>query len=513
MNKQEEIRVAAEADLVTFINLVHPQRVLGALHKDLCAWWTRQEAINHQLVLLPRDHCKSAMIAYRAAWYIVKYPDIRILYVSSTSNLAEKQLKFIKDILAGDTVRRFWPDLVNKEEGKRAKWSSTEIEVDHPLRKAEAVRDPTVFAAGLTTGITGLHFDVAILDDVVVYENAYTNEGRNKVRSQYSLLASIESADSEEWVVGTRYHLKDLYSDMMTMTQEEYTDDGEIIGESNIYEKYERTVESRGDGTGEFLWPRQQRQDGKWFGFNRRILAQKRGKYLDRTQFHAQYYNNPNNPEGNGIDTDKFQYYDRKFLTRRNGLWYYRDNRLNVYAAIDFAYSMSRSSDYSAIVVVGVDKNGCIFVLDVDRFQTDKISEYFKHVMNMHIKWDFRKLRAETTAAQKAIVRELKDSYIRPNGLSLSVDEHSPNRHMGSKVERMRAVLEPRYDNLTIFHYVGGHCQTLEEELILENPPHDDLKDALAAAIEICVPPRGHQNGISSGSNILTHSRFGGVSF
>ena len=52
-----------------------------------------------------------------------------------------------------------------------------------------------MFTAGLTSSITGLHCDVAVLDDVVVKENAYTQEGRNKVREQYSLLSSIDRLD------------------------------------------------------------------------------------------------------------------------------------------------------------------------------------------------------------------------------------------------------------------------------------------------------------------------------
>lgn len=513
LSRTDEIRLQAENDLAYFIELVHPQRVLGSIHTELCRWWTREDALNHQLTLLPRDHGKSAMIAYRVAWMIVKRPDIRVLYVSSTSNLAEKQLKFIKDILASDTVRRYWPELVKKEEGKRKKWSSTEIEVDHPLREYEAVRDPTVFAAGLTTSITGLHFDIAVLDDVVVMENAYTDEGRRKVKSQYSLLASIEGADSEEWVVGTRYHPKDLYSDMMEMIQEIYNDEGEIIGEEPIYEKFERTVESRGDGTGEFLWPRQQRSDGKWFGFDRKILAQKRGKYLDRTQFYAQYYNNPNSPEGSGIDRTKFQYYDRSFLQQKMGRWTFRGHPLNVFASIDFAYSTGKKSDYTAICVIGVDPENRIYIMDIERFKTDKVSDYFKKILDLHIKWGFKKLRAEVTAAQKTIVNTLKDEYIRKQGLVLSIDEHKPNRHNGSKEERMAAVLEPRYDNLQVLHYQGGNCQILEDELILDNPPHDDVKDALASVIEIAKPPTGFATRMRDKPKVQFHSRFGGVAF
>jgi len=511
MNKAlDDIREAAEADLYKFISLVSPKTVLGHVHKELCYWWTRQERKNHQICMLPRDHQKSRMVAYRVAWYLTKYPDHRVLYISSTANLAEKQLKFIKDILTSKIYQRYWPDHVNPLVDKREKWTNSEISLDHPLRKEEGVRDPSIFTAGLTTSITGMHCDVAVLDDVVVMENAYTEEGRSKVKSQYSLLSSIEGAEAEEWIVGTRYHPKDLYNDLMEMEEDIYDDTGDIIAEEPVYEKFEKQVEDIGDGTGEFLWPKQMRHDGKWFGFDRAILAKKRAKYLDRTQFRAQYYNDPNDPDGGGIQYNKFQYYDKKFLTRANGQWTYKGQRLNVYAAIDFAYSLNKKADYTAIVVIGIDSGGNIYVLDIDRFRSERIKDYYEVILRMHVKWDFRKMRAETVAAQKAIVSELKNSYIRPNGLSLSVEEFSPSRHQGSKEERLRAILEPRYDNMSIWHYQGGNCQQLEDELVVAHPPHDDIKDALAAVIDIAVPPTIQRNRTTQ-SSVVYNTRFGGI--
>ena len=105
LTKKDEIRLAAEADLEVFIRLVHPNRILGGVHRELINFWTKQDAKSHQLVLLPRDHQKSAMLAYRVAWSVVRNPSIRILYISATSNLAIKQLKFIKDILTSERVR------------------------------------------------------------------------------------------------------------------------------------------------------------------------------------------------------------------------------------------------------------------------------------------------------------------------------------------------------------------------------------------------------------------------
>lgn len=513
--QREQIRKAAEADLEKFITLVAPHNVMGGVHRELCKWWQRQEAKSAQLVLLPRDHGKSRYVAYRVAWEITKRPDVRILYISATSNLAEKQLKFIKDILESKKYRTYWPEMVNKEISKREKWTNSEICVDHPKRKAEGVRDSTVFTGGLTTSLTGLHCDIAVLDDVVVSENAQTEEGRSKVSSQYSLLASIEGADAQEWVVGTRYHPLDLYNDMLNMKAEVFSEEGEIIDVQPIYEVFQRQVESIGDGTGEFLWPRQQRADGKWFGFNAQVLATKRAKYLDKTQFRAQYYNDPNDTTNAPIDRSLFQYYDKRNLQKDGFHWTFKGNRLNIVASVDFAYSLSKRSDYTAIIVLGIDGERNRYILDIERFKTTKISEYFEKILYLYHKWEFRKLIAEATGAQSAIVSELKESYIKPYGLNLSVTEYKPTRHQGSKEERLQAILEPAYENQSVWHYRSGNCQVLEDELVLQFPPHDDVKDALATAIEHANPPaRSSRGGSSRNANVVrlqAHPKYGGI--
>ena len=509
--KIKELRELAEADLVTFIKLVHPQRVLGGVHEELCRWWTRDDAKKHQLVLLPRDHGKSAMVAYRVAWAITKNPAIRVLYISSTANLAEKQLKFIKDILDSRIYRRYWPEMIHPEEGKREKWTNNEISVDHPIRKAEAIRDPTIFTAGLTTGITGMHCDIAVLDDVVVKENAYTDEGREKVKQQYSLLASIEGADAEEWAVGTRYHPLDLYNDLLSTVVDVYDEENnELTDEQEqLYEVFERVVEDIGDGTGQFLWPRQQRSDGKYFGFDQRVLAQKRAKYLDKTQFRAQYYNDPNDTETADISRDYFQYYEKSFLQNDGPNWYYNGRKLNVFAAVDFAFTLGNKSDYTAIVVVGVDGRNNYYILDIARFKTDRIKDYFENILTLHRKWNFRKIRAESTSAQSVLIKDLRENYIRPYGLALSIEDVRPTT---KKEDRMRAALSPRYENRQMWHYKGGNCEILENELVLQNPPHDDIKDCLASVIEVCVSPSYEMFGSKKNTRKqFTHPRFGGI--
>jgi hypothetical protein len=510
MSQIDQIREAAEQDLLTFIRLVAPHLMLGAIHEELIAWWGRQGSKENQLVLLPRGHMKSKLIAYRTAWWLTKHPETTILYVSATADLAEKQLYAIKNIIDSPIYRRYWKDMIHEEEGKREKWAVAEIAVDHPRRKQEGVRDASVKAVGLTSNTTGFHADVVVLDDIVVPGNAYNEEGRSKVAAAYSQLASIENPGALEWVVGTRYHPRDIYDTMVNMKEQIFDEDGDLETEDNVYELFQKVVET----DGEFLWAKQKRSDGKSFGFDAKELARIKAKYVDITQFYAQYYNDPNNSEAANIDNDSFQYYDRAVLQNREGDWYIRDRKLNVFAAIDFAFSLRKQADSTALVVVGVDHQANYYVLDIDRFKTDRIVDYYDHILRSWEKWGFRKIRAEVTVAQQTIVKELKDSYLKPNGIPLVIDEYRPTRHLGDKRQRINATLEPKYHNNQMWHYKGGNCQILEEELSQVHPPHDDVKDALANAIAISIIPRQRSNGVSMmSSNVLTHSRFGGVSY
>lgn len=503
--RRKAMRQAAEDDLLYFAELVSPLRMYGDIHKEVFKWLSSEDSTTNQLLLLARGHQKSHCMAVWCAWWLTKHPETTILYISATAELAEQQLVAIKNILESEAYRDFWPDMIDPEEGRRAKWSATKICVDHPARKLEGVRDPTVRTAGLTTNTTGLHADVVIGDDVVVPDNAYTEEGRKKVASSMSQISSIKNAGGLVKCCGTTYHPKDIYSVWKEQKMYLVNDDGEITGEKNLWDILERPVEKNG----EFIWPRTHRSDGKAFGFNHQILLQIKAEYIDRVQFHAQYYLDPNDPESERINRNSFQYYNPKFIQKVGGRWAYNNKPLNVYAHIDFAFSLSKGADFTAIVVIGIDADGQIYVLDIDRFKTDKISEYFEHVLQLYTRWEFSKLRAEVTVAQQVIVRDLKDRFTK-EGLSLSIDDHRPNRYMGAKEERIAAVLEPRYDNKAIWHYKGGYIPMLEEELVLARPPHDDIKDALAGAVEIAVPPKSRRERRPKSSNIISHPRFGG---
>lgn len=515
-----EIRELAKQDLFFFAKLVNKGYIYGDVHREIFQWMQEYTLFGqggdslstNKLIMLPRAHLKSHMVATWVAWVITRHPEVTMLYVSATAELAETQLFAIQNIIGSTVYQQYFPEYINPSEGLRERWSTKKMSIDHPERRRQGIRDATVATAGLTTNTTGWHADVILADDLVVPENAYTEDGRESVSKKSSQFTSIRNAGGFTMACGTRYHPSDIYAKWKEQVYPVYDDDGLQIDLIPVWEVKEYAVEV--DNI--FIWPRRVRSDGKAFGFNRNVLARIKAEYEDQVQFYAQYYNNPNDSSSDRISRDKFQYYNPRLLRKEGSQWAYNGKRLNIYAAVDFAFSLSRAADYTAIVVIGVDSDKNYYVLDIDRFKTKKTLEYFERIAVLHSKWKFRKLQAEVTVAQVVIVESIKD-YVKQHGLSLSVVEYRPSKQEGRKEERISAALEPLYDNYQMWHSEGGWTPVLEEELVQARPAHDDIKDALASAVTIAISPV--QSSSTSLSDLLLmksnsrSNRFGGMVF
>lgn len=513
-----------------FARLMNPSYMFGDIHEEVCDWLEEYSLFGKsyykpggkirkkyqddlplsKMIMLPRGHLKSKLIATFAAWIITRHPEITILYLSATSRLAEKQLFDIKNILDSKTYRFYFPEYVHPIEGKRTKWNENAIIIDHPRREECNVRDETVSTGGLTTNIAGWHADLILADDLVVPDNAYTPEGRESVARTVALFTSVRNPGGFTVASGTRYHPDDEYDNWKTNTYEVFGDDGELVDTLPVWEIKEYAVEE--DGI--FLWPRVVAPDGKAYGFNVNVLSKIRADYRsDISQFYAQYYNDPSRGGTATITSDLFQYYDPKFLKNTNDGWFFGEHKLNVYAAIDFAYSLKKKSDFTVIAVIGITSNDQIFILDIDRFKANNIKAYYDHVVSMYDKWNFKKLNAEVSAAQQVIVNDLKNE-VRKNGGLISVEEFRPMKKDGSKRERIAAVLDKRYLDRQIWHRKDGNTPILEDELLSLNPSHDDVKDAVASAISIAKKPIRVFNNKSNYLPLAQRSnRFGGVAF
>ena len=514
MATKQEVVDICEHNLFAFAKLINPHYVYGDIHEELFAW-LQSGISDRQLALLPRGHLKSHCIAVYCVWRITFQPWISIVYMSAGEDLAKDQIYAIKNMLTSPPYQKYWPEVLENEEGQREQWSAYSFNVDHPERKRRGIRDHSLIVKTVKSNAIGLHCDLVIFDDVVVPAFAYTRTGRAEVNRSLSQFTSILNPGGEIKAVGTRYHPDDAYQSMIEAQVPIWNAEERVFeGTKPLWAVMEYEVEDEGDGTGFFLWPRvQDSETGEGYGFDPQILATIRADYASKGeigQYHSQYYNNPNAVDSQAINRSMFQYYDRQRLEHKGSHWYAGKEKLSIFAAMDVAWTEHDSSDYTAIAIIGLDSEGFIWVLDLIQFKTNNFAQYYDEVISLHYKWGFKKIRVETNAGGQFVKNEL-ERLIRQNGNVLVVEGKATQRNSGNKLERKAATLEWRYDAKTIWHYKGGLISDLEEQVILQKPRHDDLVDALIAAIEISKPPgRRVTMDTEETSNIIYDSRFGG---
>lgn len=518
--KQLEVKEACEANFYTFIRVVAPWLCLGHIHEDTANWIQEafDEKVKRLLILLPRGHLKSKLAALYAAWRIIKNPAITILYGSASGSLAERQLYDITNVLLGPDVRLYWKGLVKEKISERDLWRNTAINVDHPLRRQKGVRDNTIRAMSVGATITGDHYDLAILDDIIAPNSdadPWTEAGRLMVAKWYAQLSSVLNPGAEVMAVGTRYIGKDIYNTMMESETLHYDDEGNIINRTKLYRVKQAVVELNG----QFLWPRQKGKDGDWYGFNIQILDEIRETYRksgQMEQFYAQYYQDPTDQENPKIKTN-FQYYEQDQLVYQHGQWFIKVKTdtgatslrpLNLFASMDLAFTTREGSDYTAIIVIGVDSENYRYVLDIDRFRTRDPYEMCDHLFTLYGKWFFGKARIEVTVGQVMIIPVLQKQMVLRNQRFL-IDEYRPPTNK-AKPDRIMASLSPLYQLQQIYHFRGGLCEELEKQLVQQKPEHDDIADVMASVQEIAYPPGKTYK--EKPTEVVYHNRFGGVS-
>lgn len=514
---REALKALCEADIFKFAQWVNPFYCYGDIHEDTMHWLGDENASDHQLLLMPRAHLKSHEIITWCAWWITKHPDTSIVYLSAGEDLASAQISALKRILTSDNYRMLWPDMIHPDDAKRDKWTAWAINVDHPLRRERGTRDLTFLIKTVKSNFTGLHCDVMVYDDIVVPNNAYTETGRREVKAAVSQCASIKNPGAMTKAVGTIYHPADIYNDFQNAIVKEWDEEvGDFMSESNLWDVKKYQVESYGDMTGQYLWPRAQSPvDGKWYGFDIKILASIQSQYFslgENAQFYAQYYNDPNDPESEKVSRDCFQFYNPEKVKFYDGAYYYNTRKLKIFAAMDVAWTVNKGSDYTAIAVVGIDSDWNVYVLSLVRFKTQDYDTYYQHIVGLYNQWGFRRLHIESNAGGTLVASEVK-KRLRENGATLVVEGKAATGNEGKKEEKHNAILVPRVKNGQVYFAKGGLTDIAIEEIVLERPPHDDLKDALTLAIANAAPPARDQDRQNKVVNFRYNKRFGGRVF
>lgn len=165
------------------------------------------------LINVPPEHAKSTTITTNYVTYrVVTNPNIRVLVVSKTNNMAKKFLTAIKTRLDHPSFMKmqtaFGPNGGYKKDATQ--WSADSIYLGTGRDSGE--KDPTIQALGIRSQIYGARADLIILDDVVMDSNAHDWEAQ--IEWIQKMVITRLGRHGKLIIVGTRVSPIDLYQQL-----------------------------------------------------------------------------------------------------------------------------------------------------------------------------------------------------------------------------------------------------------------------------------------------------------
>ncbi len=161
------------------------------------------------IVCMPPQHGKSELVCRRwPAWLLGRRPQTKIILCTHTATLAEAHSRDIQRIMESEAYRRLFPEVILPRIVDRpvpGRWKRTDQYWELP-------QGGYLRAAGVGGAITGLRFDIGIIDDPVKSrQEADSPVERERVWQWFvNDFLTRRSRDAAIVVVMTRWHRDDL---------------------------------------------------------------------------------------------------------------------------------------------------------------------------------------------------------------------------------------------------------------------------------------------------------------
>lgn len=501
----------------------------------------RDERILRRMMLVPRGHLKTTLVEAYILWRIYRNPDIRILVLTATKDLALLIVKHCKQLLEdeqlgqdvwnnrphyrtalipsmdrGMTYRRrrqqrrelIEDNTETEAADKKIIWRADALQVIRPMY----AKEPTLMAASTNTNITGMHFDLIICDDIINEDLTNSPEKIQKTQDWAEDLEFILDPDrsvamgglgayeikeiigGEKVVIGTRYAKGDYY---------EYIEENKTrLG----YATFHRNIYKNGvDDSDGYLWEAK---------FNARYVERLRERISTR-KFGSQYLNTIITAEEQILDRDKINYYAPSSVERDYGTVriHTDDGRkdLKPFLVVDPAISQKKGADYSVIMVGAMSAQRDLYILDAYGGHP-KPYELLHKMFDMMSKWHLKLATVEVVSYQQALVYMAKQ--LMGEHFPIAINEFRPK---GEKKARIETNLEPLMNREKVYMPSWmANIKELQEEIYYfpaENV-HDDWIDAMSMLVEVCTPSRDDKRGRALSRRLRTRAvnrKWGGV--
>lgn len=231
---------------------------------------------------------------------------------------------------------------------------------------------------------------------------------------------------------------------------------------------------------------------------------------LGAAAFSSEKQNEPYDPDSQILDPDKafkFSVYwpsdeewpaslkDEAFaLVRHDNGKAIRGSELNIVAYLDPALGKDASSDYAALVVVGQDKSGYLYVLDC-WLKKQPVTQQIAAAFRLYEKWGF-KLHVETVGFQELLKPLFKEAET-VHGVRLPIKSVKVHKNKEARIQTLESYFSAGWIGLS---------NTLNPELITQirlfPTVHDDGPDALQGAVSQLRKPRGQATTINKAGGL-----------
>jgi len=528
------LKVAAVTDFWAFLDLINFKggtSQFGDCHKELAAFVAENTLTPRRLILMPRGHLKSTLCSVALVlWRIYQNPDIRILVGTATKPLATSFVREVKQYFEDDelqtTVWNARPhmsgNLIPKLDGQARKAKSkrnvgdddnfeeefTEAEDKKVVWKADALqvvrtkimKEPTLVASSVGSPATGFHYDLAIFDDLVSFDNSDTEEKLLKiinwvgdVESVVDPFNEITSLGGEFIMLGTRYFYKDIYGiytgeDLSEDEKEERKDLFTGKHDLDEYAVYKKNIYKNGvDSSDGMLWDER---------FSEPVIERIKKRMLKLPnglrRFASQYLNSIMTDDEVVLDPTYLSYiHSVGIISKEDGTVDITvDNkpvRVKLFCIIDPAISQRKTADNTAIVIGGADEYKNMYLVDL-KFGKFSPNEVINNTYELVDKWHMNTVHIDSEKLGKALVYAFKQQFSTRRVLSLR--EYKAE---GDKKARINTFLEPLFTNRKLFLVQWmASCSQLQEEIAFfpRQGAKDDIIDAIAMLVHICVPTK-----------------------
>jgi predicted phage terminase large subunit-like protein len=450
----EHIRDACKTSLHFLCTQVLGYKEWDHVHDDLERFLNRPS--RRKLVLVPRGHLKTSLVtkAYTIQ-LLLRNPDLRILICNQVWDKAREMLYEIKQFL---TDKSDLPKLFGNFVSER--WREDDIVLSH---RRKALAAPSIGTSGVEAELTSSHYDVIFCDDLQGEKNYQTPEAREKVKRYYRSMIDLLEPGGQLIVIGTRWHLDDVYQYILDNEAEYYdvtvrriVEDGQIIFPKKFAKRIDALTKT---------WQPAEATCMDFINYLKRRPSE---------EFASQYMNNPIDSENQIFKSSYFKY------------WSTRPPRLHVSMTIDPAISEKQNADYFVIDVSGMDENHNIYRLDYAKGRW-KVSEQIDQIFAMVSKWHPSAVGLETVAYQLALKSYLEEA-MRMRKVYFPITELK--RNTTEKKEYRIKSLEPFFRDGKYF--LAPWMKSFEEEaLSFPKGRHDDELDAAASQLELLLPGDG----------------------